>query len=428
VIGPTSIESVLRQVTERAQKHSIPVIFIEAVGFYSRFTIQLPDVFPIVETHPDPETTQDLRLVKPWPEFVEYMRSKTHKLESLSEDDHGHVPWLLLLLHYLDRWKASHGAYPTTYKDKTAFRAEVAAAARKDNSEGGEENYDEAVAAVLKSLNPLSIPSGLKEIFAEQECQHPTTASANFWIIAHSLDIFVQKHGVLPLPGSIPDMKAQSADYIALQKIYRAKAQSDLAAVTITVRKLEEDLNRVPLESREIEQFCKGAAFVKLVRGRRVAVPAAQDQQKEIHVDWASREAMIARELGDPDSLMAIYVAMSALDCTLDASSVTADPAAALALFKDGVVPTPARAAAQAMLNSLKVKDPEFDKEAATETVEKALQELARSGPVELHNTASLTGGMVAQEAIKVITKQYVPADNTIVWDGISSRAGAFRL
>ena len=48
--------------------------------------------------------------------------------------------------------------------------------------------------------------------------------------------------------------------------------------------------------------------------------------------------------------------------------------------------------------------------------------ELARTGGYELHNTSALTGGMVAQEIIKIITKQYVPIDNTCIFDGITSR------
>lgn len=46
----------------------------------------------------------------------------------------------------------------------------------------------------------------------------------------------------------------------------------------------------------------------------------------------------------------------------------------------------------------------------------------------ELHNISALTGGMVAQEVIKVITKQYIPIDNTCVFDGITSRSAVFRV
>lgn len=55
-------------------------------------------------------------------------------------------------------------------------------------------------------------------------------------------------------------------------------------------------------------------------------------------------------------------------------------------------------------------------------------QEVARAGGGELHNISALTGGMVAQEVIKIITKQYIPIDDTCIFDGISSRCQVLRL
>lgn len=37
-------------------------------------------------------------------------------------------------------------------------------------------------------------------------------------------------------------------------------------------------------------------------------------------------------------------------------------------------------------------------------------------------------GGILAQESIKLVTRQYVPVDNTCVYDGIKAAVGAFRL
>ena len=62
------------------------------------------------------------------------------------------------------------------------------------------------------------------------------------------------------------------------------------------------------------------------------------------------------------------------------------------------------------------------------ERVLQVAQELARAGGGELHNISALTGGMVAQEAIKIITKQYIPIDNTCIFDGISSRCQVLQL
>lgn len=64
----------------------------------------------------------------------------------------------------------------------------------------------------------------------------------------------------------------------------------------------------------------------------------------------------------------------------------------------------------------------------SNERLIKASREVARAGGGELHNTSALTGGMVAQEMIKIITKQYIPVDNTCIFDGISSRCQVLRL
>ena len=61
-------------------------------------------------------------------------------------------------------------------------------------------------------------------------------------------------------------------------------------------------------------------------------------------------------------------------------------------------------------------------------SIRDAAEELYRSGGGELHNTSAATGGMVAQEIIKIVTKQYVPIDNTCVFDAIGSRCQVFRL
>ena len=52
----------------------------------------------------------------------------------------------------------------------------------------------------------------------------------------------------------------------------------------------------------------------------------------------------------------------------------------------------------------------------------------ARAGGGELHNISSLAGGLVAQEVIKTVTKQYVPVDNTCLFDGIKSTSSVLRL
>lgn len=46
----------------------------------------------------------------------------------------------------------------------------------------------------------------------------------------------------------------------------------------------------------------------------------------------------------------------------------------------------------------------------------------------ETANLAALMGGLVAQEAIKLITRQYIPINNTCVFNGIASTSSVFEL
>jgi amyloid beta precursor protein binding protein 1 len=230
---------------------------------------------------------------------------------NMTPEDHGHVPYLALLLHFLEEWKAQHdGKVPESYKEKTQFRSIVSQAARTDTPEGGEENFDEAVAAVLKSLNPPQPSSAVKEIFTSPECLLIREDSPTFWVIANAIGLFYTKYGVLPVPGSVPDMKARSADYIQLQNVYKSKARKDLAEVVESVRFLERNANRSnAIEEKDIEAFCKNAAHIKLVRGRPFHVVQAGER-----ISWGDRARSIAQTLTFPDSLIPLYIAFLAWD------------------------------------------------------------------------------------------------------------------
>ena len=59
---------------------------------------------------------------------------------------------------------------------------------------------------------------------------------------------------------------------------------------------------------------------------------------------------------------------------------------------------------------------------------DKVVSELVRYANAELHNVASVIGGVASQEAVKVITGQYVPVNNTYVYNGIASFGGVYQF
>lgn len=311
------------------------------------------------------------------------MKEQTATIDSLDAHEHGHIPYLVLLLYYLEQWKKTHdGQSPKTYPEKTAFRKMVSEAARKDNPEGGEENYDEATAAVLKNITIPTLSSSVREVF--EYSPNELEAESSFWIITEAVKKFYIKYSALPLPGSVPDMKAQSKIYVTLQNLYKQKAREDVAKVTSLI-----DSSKSPPTQEEIETYCKNAAFIKLIRGSQ----STPDSIKTL------ADSELNAEFALSPTLIPIYLALL--------GSHHQSPTSETILAEiDKIVP------------------------GATddERLVNAAEEVARAKGSELHNISSLVGGMVAQEIIKVVTKQYVPVDNCCVFDGVTSRSQSFQL
>ncbi|KAK7927761.1 hypothetical protein PG985_004759 [Apiospora marii] len=381
----------LASLKEYGQKHHTPLMAIHSAGFYSYFNIQLPGSFPIVDTHPEAERTVDLRLTKPWPELAQFAEEMTQDMDQLNDHEHGHLPYVVLLLHYLEKWKETHdGKLPTEYKTKLEFREMVAKSARTNNAEGGEENFQEAVSAVNRNIKEYKLESTLAEVFAH-EASNDVDTKSSFWVIARAIKTFYDKYGCLPLPGGLPDMKAQSGVYVKLQGLYKAKARKDAQEVLEIARSLS---GGGGVDSAEVELFCKNASFVKLVN----ATPGDQDLSKVFEEQKANDG--LAELTMMPLSLFPIYLALS---------TTTHEPTASVEQIKE----------------SARSRLPEA---ADDMRISQACEEVARAVGGELHNISALTGGMVAQEAIKIITKQYIPIDNTCIFDGIASRCQVLRL
>ncbi|OAQ62249.1 NEDD8-activating enzyme E1 regulatory subunit [Pochonia chlamydosporia 170] len=367
-----------------ARQQNIPLLSVCNVGYYSYFTLKLPGDLPIVDTHPDGDATADLRLLDPWPELSKFSREMTQDIDNLDDHDHGHLPLVVILLHYLEKWKSLHSdALPLSYSDKVAFRSFVADGARRDNPEGGEENFEEAVSAVMKHVNPSSLPRFLEQVFDYIEVTEVSPSSPVFhYCYSEAVRQFYQKHSQLPLQGGVPDMKAQSSTYMKLQSLYKAKARQDISDIVDIVRTLK---GGGRIARGDVELFCKNAKFIKLVR-------SSEDLKND------ELSAVAGPEM--PTSLIHIYLALRA----------------------SFIAPTES---AEEITNVVTNSIPSL---VGNQSILQAAREIVRSNRGEIHNTAAVTGGMVSQEMIKLITRQYIPIDNTCIFDGIESRSQVLRL
>lgn len=188
-------------------------------------------------------------------------------------------------------------------------------------------------------------------------------------------------------------MKAESSVYIQLQNIYKTKARQDASEVLAAVKATPGGEN---IDAAEVDLFCTNARFAKLINSSRDVVNLDEVVQLQLANDEMS--AIAGPEV--PLSLLPIYLALTA---TSHQETATADD-----------IQTSIASRAPALSGS--------------ERASNIAKEVARAAGGELHNISAAVGGMVAQEMIKIITKQYVTIDNTCIYDGIESKCQILRL
>ncbi|BFZ58488.1 NEDD8-activating enzyme E1 regulatory subunit [Savitreella phatthalungensis] len=385
----------LHRLADRLYAEDIPLIVAQTNGFIGRIQISIPE-HTVIETHPD--TSSDLRLDKPWPDLLELAANLD--LSSLDDEAHTHVPFVLLLLHYKRLWLTEHGNLPTTYEQKNAFKDLIRAEIRNND----EENFDEAIANVWRACGKSTISSDVQRILDDDKCRHLTAKSTMFWFLARGVADFVnlseEGDGLLPLSGALPDMKSTTEAYVQLQHIYRAKAKVDAGKVLIHVQDhlASVGLSRDRYSQEEVEHFCKHSANLKLLR-----YSSLKDQT---HFDKLPLEDGAS----DPSAFVLAYHAAELQASPEDYPGQRNE--ADLASCTQALLTT---------TGTLLGRNP-------PSAVHKACAELVRSGGGELHNIASLVGGVASQEAIKLLTKQYVPLNNTWIFDGVHSTSQVFQL
>ncbi|XP_062506517.1 NEDD8-activating enzyme E1 regulatory subunit-like [Corticium candelabrum] len=388
--------------------YGIPLIIVRVYGFIGYMRIVVSE-HTVIESHPD-NTHPDLRLDRPFDQLQKYTDSMD--LSAMNKQDHGHTPFVVLLLKYLDKWRATHdGAVPKSYKEKKEFKQLVKTGilCNEDGVPEVEENFDEADKSVNSSLVPTKVPSEVQSIFCDDKCINITKESSLFWILARAVKDFVENEGegALPLRGSLPDMTADSARYIKLLQAYQEKAKQDAEMVTRRVQQLLKEVGKAEysISGDEIMMFCKNSRFLRVVRCRALS--------EEYNVSTAKREEL-GMHLEMADDLV-YYVLLRAAE-----------------RFRDEHQRLPGVIDDQLMsdVTALKSCTTAFLQELGITTAvsHDCIHEMCRFGGSELHTMAACLGGMAGQEVIKLVTHQFVPFNNTFIYNGMTCSSVSVEL
>ncbi|KAF9260639.1 hypothetical protein L218DRAFT_962225 [Marasmius fiardii PR-910] len=351
------------------------LVVVNSAGFLAEFSIQFHE-HPIIESHT--ETAPSLRIDKAFPALYDY--STNLDFDKLDPTDHGHVPYVIILVQLLDKWRKEHnGTVPKTSEEKKAFKASILAMKKKID----EENFDEAEALAYRCWTETTVPHEIAPLFNEPKLSSLTPDSPHFFHLLHALKQFAAEPPyVLPLTSSLPDMKASTESYIHLQKLYRARSGEE--------KEKFKSFLQVPVPDELVDTFVKNAHGLRLFKGRKWS-------------DLDSNPAALAEKLSVYPKELSTHLALSALR--------------AVNVKYQGTPPTEETLTEEALV--LLPPGTELPEEFSN-----AVGEIVRAPTADLPNTAAFLGGLVAQEAIKMITKQYEPINGCCVIDLIDTWTG----
>lgn len=382
----------------------VPLFVVDSAGFYGSLRICAPE-HTIVETHPD--AIVDLRLDVPWPELASLAGSMD--MDTMNDNEHTHTPYILLLLHYLDSWKLNHnGSPPTTFDEKAQFKDMI----RKGMRNADEENFDEAISNVWRACGKTSVPSYIQSLFSQARSQILTATTPTFWFLVRALADFVEREGagLLPVSGTVPDMKSDTTRYIALQHVYHRQSQRDVTHLKAHLMRHLSEAGRPSdcVTDEEIATFAKHAGYIKVITYR--------SHEDEI---VAPRTDLLEQAAGESESLVFQYCVTRAARVAYEETGVY--PGASTDASSDAL-----QGETDALFARTRALFPTLHD--GVSGLRDVCAECVRAGGSELHNTASFMGGLAAQELIKVVTRQYVPINNTVLFDGITSRTAVFEF
>ncbi|KAK9885901.1 hypothetical protein WA026_013775 [Henosepilachna vigintioctopunctata] len=404
VIGTSLPEKVLIPLSKHLWEANVPLIVCRSIGFLGYIRLQVKE-HTVIEAHPDNENP-DLRLINPWPELKVHLE-KTD-ISKLDNKERSHVPALTILYYFIKKFQEhNNGALPRSRSDKDEIRKMIQESAVCD--ENGvqilEDNFQEAIHLVNIGINPQIIPTQLKKILEDDCCTHLTQDSSPFWIMCAGLRELVQAEESLPVRGTLPDMASDSGSYIALQQIYQKKALSQSEFVYRRVCQIVTDLGiqQDIISEQEVKLFCKHCSELYVMRGSCIA-----DEYEKNSPD-------LSVYLEDPDSLMFSYVVLRGLERFLGEYNVYPGH------LDDQVEPD---------VLKLKIITGKLLSEWRCTQIlrDERVHEVCRYGGAELHSVSAVLGGIAAHEAIKLLTHQYKPLNNTFIYDAITSSSATYTL
>lgn len=385
---------VLESLSHTCESLKLALVMVQAYGLIGCVRLQLPGKVPLLEPKPT-NAPPDLRLKTSFPALDELVGSVD--LSALENHQHGHVPYPIILKKAANAWRSNHGdKLPTSFAEKQEFKESVKAMSRDYNKEL---NFNEAVDQSYLAYTE-------REVFFPED-QDPTSTIG---VLYKGLKAFMEKSkGRPPLNGAIPDMTSSTDSYIALQQIYKTQAEQDLQEMI--------SLCSGGVSEESVISFCANVFSVDQISTRSLVEEFHEKPTDELLDEWK----MSLMDPYDVPSHTPLLWYLGIRACQVFFKNHQRYPG----MINDWESDIPLL---QENYKQVALHYQLHDEQLVQENAVAICQELTRYANAEIHTIASVVGGVASQEAVKIITGQYTPLNNTYVFNGIVSVAGVYKF
>lgn len=489
VIAADQPSTVTLPLSYECHKRSIPLLVVRSYGLLGYARIQTASPYHCITEAKKSSRIPDLRL-SAWPLFegLKNVASTVKNLDEMDDTkDHSHVPFVLVLLQALEKWRGTVSApfnpdpalrprYPETFQEKEDFRKLVKGMAKNLNNEI---NFEEAIREAHLTWVDGRVSDEVKEVLdrvdekdffasavkSEMDVEGSAISSVpahvlQFQLLVLALKRFLEQNDDYPpLEGKIPDMTSDTTRYVALQEAYQKQAEQDRAKICEIAKALLDECKkgsngcdlRVSIPSDDdIVTFCKNARYLRILETRplyaeykvqdpasptlSILNPSSFENISNFDTIQADARDDLQSAMYDPYETDPIqtpllwWIALRACDAFYDRHEhYPGKHDQELALESDA---NEVYKFMTQIASNLGLSECDFIKENLLDSAKgkDLAREVVRYDEAEIHNIAAVVGGVASQEAVKLITGQYVPFDDTYVYNGISSTAGVYRF
>ena len=415
--------SLVTNIASACQRRKCPLLHVRAYGLIGMVQLQVQDHF-IMESKPDNELP-DLRLSQPFSDLTDLVNQTN--LQTVSDMDHGHIPFVIILIKALERWRSesTQNNLPSTPEQKAQFRDVVKTMAR---NYANQLNFQEAFQDAYLAYSPRQLPYEVTELM--ESVIQKGTFSNKYQIMLLALHEFMSLPDSLqqpPLNGAIPDMTSSTQIYIKLQNAYKAKANHDRHKMGQIVQSLVEKHGLSPEicpSDDDLDTFCKNIHNIRYLNLRSLAYED-YDYTKEEKEDLLMT-TFDAFEQKPEHTPLLWYIALEACEIFFqNFKQYPGKDSNHLTLENDAQI---VQKYIHTIAQKMDLADSDLFKTTILSPDAPHAKEMVRYNNAEVHNICSVIGGVASQEAVKLITKQYVPIENTFIFNGIAGVGAVYKL